>query len=446
MTPLQQLDHAHVWHPFTHMRLWLAEPPLVVVGADEFELIAEDGRRYLDGTAALWCNVHGYRVPEVDATIRAQLDRVAHSTLLGLANEPSVKLAAKLAELAPPGLTRVFYADAGACATEAAFKIAAQFWWNAGRPEKRAFVGFADGYHGDTVGAMSVGRSEAFQRPYQPMLFDVRVMPSPVAPGCLEQLEATLREHARTIAAVAIEPTVQAAAGIVVQPPGFLRRVRALCDAHDVLLIADEIATGFGRTGRMFAVEHEGVVPDLMCVGKGLTAGYLPLAAVLVKERVFAAFLGEPWSGRTFFHGHTFTGNPLACAAALASIDLIERRGLLAHVHAVSAKLAARLAQLDSQHVAEVRQCGLFAGVALCRSDGRPFDPRRRVGALVCSRARARGVILRPLGDTVVLAPPLAMPWELVAKLVDALAVELDELSDEDDVPRAPDEIAAGDY
>lgn len=444
---LRDLDRRHLWHPFTHMSLWLESEPLVIVAADGMRLIDSDGNRYLDGVSSLWCNVHGHRVPEIDDAIRRQLDRVAHSTLLGLACEPSIRLAERLVAVAPPGLSRVFYSDSGATATEIAFKIAVQHFANAGQPERTQFIGIADAYHGDTFGAMSVGRTAAFHRPYFPMLFPTHAAPSPFpyrcgfasecgcdatgsrcAARCVEALDALLRQHGPRVAAVCVEPIVQGAAGMIVHPPGYLRGVRDLCDHHGVLLIADEVAVGFGRTGRMFACEHEDVRPDLLCVAKGISGGYLPLAATLCTERVFESFLGAPASGRTFFHGHTYTGNALACAAALASLDLFERRRLVESVARKAEVLAGLLAPLrDLPRVGDVRQKGFMVGVELVadRASRRPLDPALRTGAAVCERLRRRGVILRPLGDVVVLMPPLAMDEADLRVICDALHAEI---------------------
>ena len=438
---LRRLDQQHLWHPFTPMRLWLESQPLVIAAAEGMHLIDSDGRRYLDGVSSLWCNVHGHRVPEIDDAVRAQLGRVAHTTMLGLASEPAILLADRLMKIVPPGLQKVFYSDAGATATEIAFKMAVQYWHNVGRPEKNEFVGFAEAYHGDTVGAMSIGRVPAFHKPYFPLLFKVHFAPTPfvyrsetpddvdaVRAKCLAALEAILREHGPRIAAVAIEPVVQGAAGMIVQPKGFLREVRRLASEHDVLLIADEVATGFGRTGRMFACEHEGVGPDLMCVGKGITGGYLPLAATFATRRIFDAFLGEPWEGRTFYHGHTYTGNPLACAAAMASLDLFDRNNLLDDVRRKGESLAEMLHELeDLPHVGDVRQKSFMVGIELVadRTTRRPFDPKRRVGAAVCARVRRHGVVLRPLGDVIVLMPPLAMGPEDLKTIVAAVRTEV---------------------
>jgi adenosylmethionine-8-amino-7-oxononanoate aminotransferase len=435
---LRALDKQHLWHPFTPMKLWLEDEPLVIVAAEGMRLIDSDGNRYLDGVSSLWCNVHGHRVPEIDAAVRAQLDNVAHTTMLGLASEPAILLAERLMKIVPKGLAKVFYSDAGATAAEIAFKLAAQYWFNVGRPEKNEFVGFAEAYHGDTVGAMSVGRVPAFHKPYFPMLFKVHFAPTPFVyrsetPGdpeavkymCLAALEGILREHGERIAAIAIEPVVQGAAGMIVQPRGFLSEVRRLATEYDVLLIADEVATGFGRTGEWFACNDEDVGPDLMCVAKGITGGYLPLAATFATQRIFDAFLGDPWEGRTFFHGHTYTGNPLACAAALASLELMRRNDLVRAVgESRGMVLAAMVEELgDLPHVGDWRGRGYMWGIELVedKATRRPFDPRRRVGAQVCARVRRHGVILRPLGDVIVIMPPLAMDLPDLKKIVSAV-------------------------
>jgi adenosylmethionine-8-amino-7-oxononanoate aminotransferase len=440
---LRALDKRHIWHPFTPMSPWLESEPVVIVGGEGFHLIDSEGRRYLDGFSSLWCNVHGHRVPEIDAAVRGQLDKVAHSTLLGLANEPSAVLAEKLVRVAPAGLTKVFYSDAGATATEIAFKLAAQYWFNVGRPEKHEFVAFTEAYHGDTVGAMSVGRMPGFHRPYLPLLFKVHFAPTPgegsgsrsdgsraepAKQECLARLEAILRGRGERLAAVCIEPVVQGAGGMIVQPDGFLLEVRRLADRYDVLLICDEVATGFGRTGRMFAVEHEGVRPDLMTVAKGITGGYLPLAATLATQQIFDAFLGAPAEGRTFYHGHTYTGNPLACAAAIANLDLMERRDTVGNVARNAPVLASMLERLKRlPHVGDVRQKGYMVGIELVkdRATREPFDPALRTGAAVCARIREHGVMLRPLGDVIVLMPPPAMGVADLETIVAAVEAEV---------------------
>jgi adenosylmethionine-8-amino-7-oxononanoate aminotransferase len=452
---LVRMDRQHIWHPFTHMKQWMAEAPLVITQANGMELIDSDGNRYLDGVSSLWCNVHGHQVPEIDEAIKAQLKKVSHSTMLGLASEPAIVLADRLMKQVPPGLTKIFYSDAGATATEIAFKLAAQYWFNIGHPEKCEFVGFIEAYHGDTVGAMSIGRTEAFHRPYFPMLFKAHFAPTPfpyrfnptcdcnnavcdrtgctpdsdVKTQCLACLEHLLENNHQTIAAVCIEPLVQGAAGMIVHPEGFLRGVRELCTRYNVLLIADEVAVGFGRTGTMFACEQEGVSPDLMCVAKGITGGYMPLAATFATQAIFDAFLGDPWEGKTFFHGHTYTGNPLACAAACASLDLFEKNDLLTKVRSKATWLADALARQIApiKHVGDIRQKGLMVGIELVedRDTKKPFDARRRVGAAVCQAIRKRGVIIRPLGDVLILMPPLAMETDDLARLVAAVEAEV---------------------
>jgi adenosylmethionine-8-amino-7-oxononanoate aminotransferase len=442
---LRDLDKRHIWHPFTPMSLWNESDPLVITAGEGFHLIDSDGKRYIDGVSSLWCNVHGHRAPEIDQAIRSQLDRIAHSTMLGLANEPSIVLADALMRIVPSNLKKVFYSDAGATATEIAFKLAAQYWFNAGRPEKHEFVAFTEAYHGDTVGAMSIGRMPAFHKPYLPLLFKVHFAPTPYVyrwqgPGktaeevkgeCLRRLEKILERDGGRLAAVCIEPVVQGAGGMIVQPAGFLAEVRRLATKYEVLLICDEVATGFARTGKMFAVEHEGVQPDLMTVAKGLTGGYLPLAATLATQDIFDAFLGEPSQGRTFYHGHTYTGNPLACAAAIANLRLMEERGVVGNVARNGEKLAEMLKPLGRlRHVGEIRQKGYMVGIELVkdRATREAFDPGLRTGHGVCERLRSRGVIVRPLGDVVVLMPAPGMGLDCLGELVAKVAEELEEL------------------
>jgi adenosylmethionine-8-amino-7-oxononanoate aminotransferase len=443
MTPsreqLEQWDRDHVWHPFTPMQAYAAERPLIIARAEGCFLYDLDGRAYLDGVSSLWCNVHGHRVPELDAAVREQLGRVAHTTLLGLANVPSIALARRLVEVAPPGLTRVFYSDDGATAVEVALKMAFQFWRQCPtpRPEKTKFLALSSAYHGDTLGDVSVGDLERFHHLFAPLLFPALRAPAPYCYrcplglqratckiDCVAVLEETVRQHADTLAAVVIEPLVQGAAGMITAPEGFLRRVRDVTREHGVLLIADEVAVGFGRTGTLFACEQEAVTPDFLCVAKGLTGGYLPLAATLTTEEVFAAFLGPPEAGRTFYHGHTYTGNPLGAAVALASLErLLGPEGL----PALPAKVERLRRHLDRLRelsvVGDVRQRGLMAGVEIVRDRATrgPFPPALRVGARICRLCREQGVLLRPLGDTVVVMPPLAIDDSLLDRLGDVL-------------------------
>jgi adenosylmethionine-8-amino-7-oxononanoate aminotransferase len=422
---LAAADRRHLWHPFTQQHCWCSEEtPVVIDHAEATNLYDSEGNAYIDGVSSLWCNVHGHRHPAIDSAVQAQLGRVAHSTMLGLSHEPAIELAERLVRIGPPGLTRVFYSDSGSTAVEVALKMAFQWWAQRGETQRTGFVCLENAYHGDTVGAVSVGGIELFHSLYRPLLFDAwqaRV-------GDAEHLDELLTLHGDHVAAVIVEPLVQGAAGILLAPDGYLRRVRELCDAHGVLLICDEVATGFGRTGRMFACEHEAVSPDLLCVGKGLTGGYLPLAATLTTERVYEGFLGAPEEGRTFFHGHTFTGNALACAAALATLGVFEREQTLEllqpKIELLARSLAHRVAGLPG--VVEVRQRGFMVGIEL--GGGTPAD---RLGHQVTIAARRRGAIIRPLGDVVVLMPPLSISEADLCRLVAITASAIAEVTAE---------------
>ena len=403
-------DRAFVWHPFTQQRGWEREEPLIIERAEGTELVDAHGRSYIDGVSSLWCNVHGHQHPRIDAAIRYQLGRVAHSTMLGLSHPPAIELARRLAAIAPPGLTRCFYSDSGSTSAEVALKMAFQYWHQRGEPGRTLFVALHGAYHGDTIGSVSVGGIDLFHSLYRPLLFDTLK----AEPGNAGELERLLAEHAGEVAAVIMEPLVHGAAGMLVHPPGYLRHVRRLCDRHDVLLILDEVATGFGRTGTMFACEQEDVAPDLLCLAKGITGGYLPLAATLASERIYECFLGEFEELKTFFHGHTYTGNPLACAAALASLDVFEEEHTLERLQPKIELLGELLAPLAAHPaVTEVRRCGFMTGVEL---GGFPLE--LRMGHRVTLEARARGAIIRPLGDVVVLMPPLAISEAELRRLV----------------------------
>ncbi len=416
-------DRRHVWHPFTQQDDWCGEePPAVIDHAEGTNLFDTDGNVYIDGVSSLWCNVHGHRHPAIDGAIREQLGRVAHSTMLGLSHEPAIELAERLVRIAPPGLSRVFYSDSGSASVEVALKMAFQWWAQRGELERTGFICLENAYHGDTVGSVSVGGIEMFHSLYRPLLFDTWQARA----GDIDHLDELLERHGDHVAAVIVEPLVQGAAGMLLQPPGYLRAVRELCDRHGVLLICDEVATGFGRTGTMFACEHEQVSPDFLCVGKGITGGYLPLAATLTTEAVYEGFLGRFEEHRTFFHGHTYTGNALACAAAIATLEIFERERTLEllqpKIELLRRLLDHRISILPG--VAEVRQRGFMVGIELIE-----HPPEARLGHRVTLAARRRGALIRPLGDVVVLMPPLAISESELRRLVAITAAAIAEAS-----------------
>lgn len=438
-------NRRYLWNPFTQMKGFLEDEPLILESGQGVKVRDVRGREYWDGNSSLWVNVHGHRVPELDAAIRAQLDRVAHTTLLGSSSIPALELAERLVALAPPGLAKVFFSDAGAAAVEIALKLAFAYWQRVGRPEKRLFLGMRNAYHGDTVGAISLGGIDVFHAQFGPLLFPTEKVSYPYAyrydgseaecaEACLAELRERLEVRGAEIACLAVEPLVQAAGGMICMPPGFLAEVGRLCREHEVLLLADEVATGFGRTGRMFACEHEGVSPDLMTVGKGLTGGYLPVAATLATDEIYDAFWGDHADLRTFFHGHSYTGNQLGCAVALANLDLFERDGVVEGVARKSRVLAGLLAPCaELRHVGEVRRRGFLAGIELVadRATKEPFDWRLATGARVCRRARELGLITRPLGDVVTFVPPLASSEEELASMAELLHRALREATEE---------------
>ena len=415
-------DRRFLWHPFTQQQGWDEEDAPIIERAERCELIDVSGRHYIDGVSSLWCNVHGHRHPAIDIAIRDQMDRVSHSTMLGLSHRPAIELARRLVEIAPEGLSRVFYSDSGSTAAEIALKMAFQYWQQEGGDGARRtrFVSLKSAYHGDTIGSVSVGGIDLFHGAYGPLLFGALH----AEPGDAADMERLLASHSGEVAAVIVEPLVQGAAGILVHPEGYLRDVRSLCDRHGAFLICDEVATGFGRTGRMFACEHEGVSPDFMCVAKGLTGGYLPLAATLTTERVYEGFLGRHEEFRTFFHGHTYTGNPLACAAALATLRLFEQERTLELLQEKIALLAELLEPVAAMPgVAEVRRRGFMCGIELAG-----FSVADRAGHQVTLAARRRGAIVRPLGDVVVLMPPLAITTRELRRLVGIVADSIAEV------------------
>lgn len=442
---LREWDKQYVWHPFTQMRDWLSEEPLVIVRGEGSWLIDSDGKRYLDGVASMWTNVHGHCHPVLNKALADQAARLEHATLLGLAGEQSILLARELIGIAPAGLTRVFYSDNGSTAVEVALKMAYQYHCHLGEPQRKRFIRLQHAYHGDTIGTMSVGGIPIYHATFSPLLFSTVEAPAPYCyrcplakddptacgMACLDALERLLQEQSAQLAGMVIEPLIQGAGGMIAHPAGYLAGVRALCDRYGVLLITDEVATGFGRTGRMFACEHEGVSPDIMAISKGLCAGYLPLAATLATERIYQAFLGEYAELKTFFHGHTFTGNPLACAVALKSLELFRENRLLEAVAQRSRQLSGWLERLALHpRVGSVRQCGLAAGVELVQDKElkTPYDWELKLGIRVCLAARRYGIFLRPLGNTLVVFPPLAISAEELELLMEGLSRAIDDV------------------
>lgn len=431
-------DADHSWHPFTPMKQYLEDDPLMIVQGKGMRIQDTEGRWYWDGCSSVWLNIHGHGHPYLDAAISRQMTQVAHVSMLGQANVPASVLAKRLIEVVPEGLNRVHLSDCGATAVEIAIKTAIQYWFNQGKPEKRQVVGFQDNYHGDTLGAMAVAPSEYFHKPFLGLLPVNYQLPYPVCPDqpwvnseddCdpvhVQPLVEHLEKHADQIAAVIVEP-VEGAGGMLPAPPGFLKRLREVCDRFDVLLIIDEVATGFGHTGDWFACVAEGVTPDLLCLGKGISGGYLPVAATISTEKIYEAFLGEIAEGKTLYHGHSFAGNPLGCAVSLASLDLMPKvvAGLKEKTDLITEKLAGLQQRVNVQ---QVRQRGLMVGVTVCQADGQRFASSLRAGYVVSRAARKLGLVLRPIGDVVILLPPPAISMSELSELLDVFVQSFEE-------------------
>jgi adenosylmethionine-8-amino-7-oxononanoate aminotransferase len=438
---LAQWDKQYVWHPFTQMQDWLQTEPLIIERGEGCFLVDVDGNRYIDGVSSLWVLVHGHGKRELIDALYQQAEKLCHSTLLGLANQPSIELAKKLVGIVPQGLTKVFYSDNGSTSVEIALKMAYQYWQQKGEKKRKSFLSFTNGYHGDTIGAVSVGGIDLFHKAYRPLLFKTRKSPSPycyrcpikMRPeschlACVEVFEDKVKKYKEELCAIVIEPSVQGAAGMIIQPEGFLPAIRKIAKENGLLFITDEVATGFGRTGSMFACIGEGVQPDLLCVAKGITGGYLPLAATVTTDEVFDGFLAEFDEFKTFFHGHTYTGNPLACAVALANLEVFEKERLIEKVRKDSEDLRRSLARFyNLSHVGEVRQKGFMVGIELVenRRTKKPYAAGEKIGQRVIMEARKQGVIIRPLGDVIVLMPPLAIEESTLQEL---LAVTYDSI------------------
>jgi adenosylmethionine-8-amino-7-oxononanoate aminotransferase len=450
------LAREHVWHPFTQMRDWNSPSatPLVIVAGRGALLKAEDGRDYLDGNSSIWTNLHGHRRPEIDQAIRDQLDRIAHSSFLGLTNDVAARLARELVEVTGLRGAKVVFSDDGATAMGAALKMVFQARIQRGEKQRTTFVSLASGYHGDTVGAMSAGHSSLFHHAYRPLLFETREVMSPACYRCphnraepvrgtdarttrqcrwecVGELTSAMDALGETASAFVLEPRVQGAAGMTMHPHGYLEKAAAACRERGVWLVLDEVMTGFGRTGMMFAFQQEQVVPDLVALAKGLTGGYLPVAATLASREIFEAFLGDYADLKTFFHGHSYTGNALGCAAALANLKIFETERTLEKnlvLHQALARCAAKF--WDHPQVGDVRQEGLICAIEIVRDfkTREPFPFAERIGHRICEAARAHGLLTRPVGDVLVLMPPYCITENQIAEMVEALWLGLNEV------------------
>ena len=406
---LEQTDKQYLWHPFTQMKNWTEDDQLIIERGDGVYLFDTKGNKYIDGISSLWVNVHGHSHQKLNQAIKKQLDKISHTTLLGLGSTPSIELAKKLVEITPKGLDKVFYSDSGSTAVEIALKISFQYQQQIGQTKKKKFITLANAYHGDTIGSVSVGGIDLFHKIYKPLLFkSIKVQPDAKA------IEAVMKKHHNQVAAIIMEPLIQGAAGMILLPKGLLKKVRRLCNKYNILMIVDEVATGFGRTGKMFACEHENVSPDIMCLAKGITGGYLPLAATLTTKKIYNAFLGEHDDLKTFFHGHTYTGNPLACAAALANLEIFKKEKTMQRLQPKIKLLQKELKKFKKlKNIKEIRQLGFMVGIKL-----KGYPANERTGHKIILEARKRGAILRPLGDVIVLMPPLGIGLGDLKKLI----------------------------
>ncbi|RLQ97433.1 adenosylmethionine--8-amino-7-oxononanoate transaminase [Falsibacillus albus] len=431
----------YLWLPFTQMTDYERDP-LIIESGEGIKLKDIDGKEYLDGYSSLWLNVHGHRKKEIDDAIKKQLDAISHSTLLGAANVPAIQLAKKLEQITPKNLKRTFYSDSGAESVEIAIKMAYQYWQNKGFKKKTKFVTLSNGYHGDTVGAISVGAVDLYHRVYGSLMFESIKAPFPLVYRSGKKNPDAIRDHAlaelreifqsrhEEIAGITMESIIQGAGGMNIMPKGYLKGVELLCKEYDILLIIDEVATGFGRTGKMFAVEHEDVQPDLMTIAKGITGGYLPVAATMTTEEIYDAFHGEYEEMKTFFHGHSYTGNQLGCAAALANLEIYEKENLIEQVQKKIAIVKEGLDELkDLEYVGDIRQLGLMCGIELVRDNitNEPFPWKERVGYRSTLKMRELGMLTRPLGDIIVFMPPLASTEEELKQMISIMKQAIEE-------------------
>jgi len=432
---LIRLDRRHVWHPCTQEKDHELLPPIPISKGEGVHLIDVDGRRYIDGVSSWWVNLFGHSHPRLNRALQEQAGRVAQHIFAGFTHEPAVELAQRLCQLAPGDLNKVFFADNGSAAVEIALKMSFQFWQQSGLPDKVRFVSISEGYHGETVGALSVGGCDLYRQIYKPILLDTFQAQGPDCfrcpygkhrdscdAECFEHLERLVTERQDEIAAVIVEPLIQGAAGMRIYPPAYLRKLRKLCDACSVHYIADEIAVGFGRTGRMFANEHAGVAPDFMCLSKGITGGYLPLSTVLTRDEIYEVFYDDYASLKAFLHSHSYTGNALACALAVEVLDIFEEERILERLEPKMALLDASASTFENMpEVGEVRRCGMVAAVEMVQDKTRktPFPWQQRRGYQVYQKALDMGALLRPLGNVVYFMPPLTIEEDTLEELID---------------------------
>lgn len=443
---LESWDREYVWHPFTQMKDYVKEKPVIIENGEGVILRDIEGNEYIDGISSMWCNIHGHRKKEIDDAIREQLDKVAHTTLLGFSNVPAIELAKRLIDITPDGLAKVFYSDNGSTAIEVALKMAFQYWQYKGYKSKTNYVALQYGYHGDTVGAISVGGIDMFRSVFKPLLFKTFFAPSPYCYRCphgkdktecmfecLKDLEAILSKDSDSIAAMVMEPLIQGAGGMIVHPEGYLFRAKELCEKYNVLFIADEIMVGFGRTGKMFACAHENVTPDIMALSKGINGGYMPLAVTLTTDEIYNAFIGDYGEQKTFFHGHTYTGHPLACSAALASLDIFEDEKVIEGLQPKIRLLKERLERFTNLNsVGDIRQSGLVAGIELVRNKEtkEPYSWEEKIGVKVCLEARQRGLISRPLDNVIVIMPPLSINTSQLNRMMDIIYESIETITE----------------
>lgn len=431
---LEEIDKEYIWHPFTQMKEWM-EQDIIIINHGKGNYIYDiKGNKYLDAVSSLWCNLHGHVNPKINRALIDQINKISHSTLLGLTNVPAILLAQKVAGILPSGLKRIFYSDDGSTSVEVAIKMAFMYWQHKGEPKRKKFIYLNNSYHGDTLGAVSVGGISIFHGTFKPLLFPAIKAPSPycyrcelnlVYPSCnvscAEEIRKISKENRDEVAALILEPIVQTAGGIIVSPPGYLKKIRKICDENQILLIADEVATGFMRTGKMFAVNHEDVKPDIICLSKGLTGGYLPLAITATTEEIFSAFLGRYEEFKTFFHGHTYTGNQLGCVAALASLKLLLKKEFIKKLEDKILIFKEGIERLNElKHVGDIRQKGLIMGIELVknRETREVYNPSERIGYKVCKEIRNFGIFIRPLGDVIVFIPPLSIKEKEIKHLI----------------------------